>query len=96
MAIRFAVFIYSCYLFLLEFLAVNFFPDLSIRANVDMDQARTAALPIEVWAELPLAVRLSPSAARVAALRGARGGAGGPGSVTMTQRQGGLVSFLTI
>ncbi|MBG7620775.1 hypothetical protein I5R65_15005 [Herbaspirillum sp. AP02] len=53
MAIRFAVFIYSCYSFVLEFLCVNFFTHLSIRANLAMDQARTAALTTAAFAAAP-------------------------------------------
>jgi hypothetical protein len=87
-AIRFAVFIYSCYSFVLEFLCVNFFTHLSIRANVAMDQARTAALTTAAPAPAadPAAGAQRPWARLCGRHEGLQGEAGRHDTATITAR----------
>ena len=87
-AIRFAVFIYSCYSFVLEFLCVNFFTHLSIRANVAMDQARTAALTTVALAGCPAGRDSGSRSARGAALRRYEGFGRNRQGVTIQQLSG--------
>jgi len=87
-AIRFAVFIYSCYSFVLEFLCVNFFTHLSIRANVAMDQARTAALTTLAFPAPAADPDSGRKAARGAALRRHEGFSRNRQGVTIQQLSG--------
>lgn len=85
-AICFAVFIYSCYLFVPEFLAVNFFIHLSIRAKLATDQARTAASLATAFPAHPTHCHPHRKSARGLALRSSTQSAPFRQGVTIQQR----------